>query len=485
MASMRPSEPRIGLCEECEEKTGEIFCKNCSNVFCGECDKTVHVRARKDHVRELMMAGDQALILRSKKQRASVSADTHHVCTACLGRAQAAPTESEAVTLRAHPLDEAVATARTKLALAQAGASSEDVQHHRQHDDKIRELQENLDRAERAAELARKSLHARRLSDARMLATLEALLKRGEQDGEKKPPKPARESIPVVVPVSWAVPNLDALPKPYTISGLFTCAQGLREGRNGRLYIGETQHPRVVGWELHLDDPRATLQPLPPPLPCGYGLPAGGGATTVLPLEDGGLVYAVQERLYGMGSDGKPVWEQFCGCDPWGTLVRDNILYFAAWNCIGNTGAVCWAGLDEVRQKGSFDARRQMFGAEILSQPCGMAFGPHGEVLVADQGTKLIHVFQRRELGMIHVRSLGNTLRLQKPVGVFVDSHQRVYITDRYARAILVLDFVSGALITRIALEHKPWDVTVTSRGNLIVSFFDERGSPSGIQIFG
>ena len=40
------------ICEECETKESVLFCKNCEQYLCPECDKRIHNKgARRNHSR--------------------------------------------------------------------------------------------------------------------------------------------------------------------------------------------------------------------------------------------------------------------------------------------------------------------------------------------------------------------------------------------------------------------------------------------------
>jgi hypothetical protein len=156
---------------------------------------------------------------------------------------------------------------------------------------------------------------------------------------------------------------------------------------------------------------------------------------------------------------GRTAWKRLGLKQPWAAVVVGDAVL------VTENGAARVTMLD----MGS-GVTRATFGEETLKGPRGIAVGPSGEIVVADDpyGTRLVHVFdgQGRPL-----RSLGHK-QLQRPWGVCVDGHGRVYVADLDGRAVVVLDCDSGAVLSRIAVDGDVHGVVATRCGQLVVSVF-------------
>jgi DNA-binding beta-propeller fold protein YncE len=142
--------------------------------------------------------------------------------------------------------------------------------------------------------------------------------------------------------------------------------------------------------------------------------------------------------------------------EPWAAVVLDRDVLLVTE---GRAGRV--AVLDLATGK-----TRATFGSGTLSRPCGIAVGPSSEILVADIGNQLVHVFDHQGRAL---RSLGHGL-LHGPSGVCVDSDGRVFVADSDAQAVVVLDLVSQVMLETIKVDGKPMGVAVTCCGRVLTS---------------
>ena len=116
--------------------------------------------------------------------------------------------------------------------------------------------------------------------------------------------------------------------------------------------------------------------------------PATANATAVLPVADGYLVVS-----YGEGRverTGSTAWKRTDLKGPWAAVV------------VGDTALVTENGRGQVvRLALGSGATVGTVGTGILKNPVGIAVGPTGEIVVADAGTKLVHVswFAARSCG--------------------------------------------------------------------------------------
>jgi hypothetical protein len=109
------------------------------------------------------------------------------------------------------------------------------------------------------------------------------------------------------------------------------------------------------------------------------------------------------------------------------------------------------------------------FGRERLRKPTGIALGPDGTIVVVDPATNGVHVFTM--LGQ-SVRSFGEAV-LRCVRDVCVDSMGRMYVADH--QSVVVLDGANGAVLHSIAIEGMPQGVTLTPRGEIIVSVWNSK----------
>jgi DNA-binding beta-propeller fold protein YncE len=188
--------------------------------------------------------------------------------------------------------------------------------------------------------------------------------------------------------------------------------------------------------------------------------PATANATAVLAIDGdvaSGLI-VVSWNEDRVERTGRTAWKRSDMKDPWAAVVAGDAVLVTEYGA----GRVARLDMDS-------GATRGTFGEGTLKHPRGIAVGAGGEIVVADGGffcTKQVHVFdgQGRPL-----RSLGQG-RLRDPWGVCVDGRGRVYVADYAARAVVVLDEASGAVLATIAVGGKAQGVAVTRRGQIVAS---------------
>ena len=107
--------------------------------------------------------------------------------------------------------------------------------------------------------------------------------------------------------------------------------------------------------------------------------PATANATAVLPVADGYFVVSCDEgRVERTGST---AWKRTGLKNPYAAVV------------VGDTALVTESGGGQVvRLALGSSATVGTVGTGILKYPLGIAVGPTGEIVVADRGTKLVHV---------------------------------------------------------------------------------------------
>jgi DNA-binding beta-propeller fold protein YncE len=154
---------------------------------------------------------------------------------------------------------------------------------------------------------------------------------------------------------------------------------------------------------------------------------------------------------------GRTAWKRTDLKDPWAAVVAGDVVL------VTESVAARVARLDMVS-----GATRSTFGERTLQLPRGIAVAANGEIVVAGgyYGTKQVHVFDEQGQPL---RSLGQG-RLQSPWGVCVDGRGRVYVADFGARAVVVFDGASGAVLATIALGDCAQGVAVTRRGQIVAS---------------
>jgi DNA-binding beta-propeller fold protein YncE len=187
--------------------------------------------------------------------------------------------------------------------------------------------------------------------------------------------------------------------------------------------------------------------------------PATANATAVLAIDGdvaGGLIVVAcgENRVERTG---RTAWKRKDMKGPYAAVVAGDALL------VTELAAARVARLD----MGS-GATRGTFGEGTLKDPRGIAIGAGGEIVVADgySGAKQVHVFDGQGQ---RLRSLGHG-RLQGPCDVCVDGRGRVYVADYHARAIVVLDGASGAVLATIAVKGYARGVAVTRRGQIVAS---------------
>jgi YVTN family beta-propeller protein len=247
----------------------------------------------------------------------------------------------------------------------------------------------------------------------------------------------------------WQVPDLAALtPSRELAEAVFVNPYIISLARDGSILVADYEEgaPAMQVWP----DGTRPSQQLPP---------ATAYATAVLAIDGdvaGGLiVVACNENR--VERTGRTAWKRTDMKQPCAAVVAGDAVLVTEF------GAARVARLD----MGS-GVTRSTFGEGTLKSPGGIAVGAAGEIVVADSGTKQVHVFdgQGRPL-----RSLGQG-RLQYPHGVCVDGRGRVYVADYNARAVVVLDGASGAVLATIAVGGRALGVAVTRRGQIVASVF-------------
>jgi DNA-binding beta-propeller fold protein YncE len=245
------------------------------------------------------------------------------------------------------------------------------------------------------------------------------------------------------------VPDLAALPPACALAGaVFKDPRNISLARDGSVLVADWAAgvPAMQVWP----DGTQPSQQLPP---------ATANATAVLAIDgevaSGLIVLACGENR--VERTGRTVWKRTDMKGPYAAVVAGDAVL------VTENSAARVARLD----MGS-GATRGTFGEGTLKNPRGIAIGAGGEIVVADNGTQQVHVFdvQGRPL-----RSLGQG-RLQYTRGVCVDGLGRVYVADGTACAIVVLDGASGAVLATIAVEGNARGVAVTRRGQIVASVY-------------
>jgi DNA-binding beta-propeller fold protein YncE len=249
----------------------------------------------------------------------------------------------------------------------------------------------------------------------------------------------------------WQVPDLAALTPFRELAGaVFKDPCNISLARDGSILVADC----AVGATAMQVWPDGTqpAQQLPP---------ATARATAVLAIDGdvaGGLI-VVSCSENRVERTGRTVWKRSDMKQPWAAVVAGDAVLVTEYD------AARVARLD----MGS-GATRGTFGEGTLKNPQGIAVGADGEIVVADRSTQQVHVFdgQGRPL-----RSLGQG-RLQWPFGVCVDGRGRghVYVADYAARAVVVLDGASGAVLATIAVGGNAQGVAVTRRGQIVASMW-------------
>jgi YVTN family beta-propeller protein len=190
--------------------------------------------------------------------------------------------------------------------------------------------------------------------------------------------------------------------------------------------------------------------------------PATANATAVLAIDGdihvaGGLIVVAcdENRVQHTGNTRSRGWTRTNMKGPYAAVVAGDVVLVTE----------SWAGRVARLDMGS-GATRGKFGEGTLETPRGIAVGAGGEIVVADDGTKQVLVFD----GIGNpLRSLGQG-RLHNPHGVCVDGRGRVYVADGGAHAVVVLDGASGAELATIAVGGNACGVAVTRRGQIVAS---------------
>jgi YVTN family beta-propeller protein len=246
----------------------------------------------------------------------------------------------------------------------------------------------------------------------------------------------------------WQVPDLAALPPSRELAEpVFTNPCNISLARDGSILVADWWAVGTPAMQVWPDGTQPSQQ-LPP---------ATANATAVLAIDGdvaGGLI-VVSYNENRVERTGRTAWKRTDMKRPYAAVVAGDVVL------VTESGAARVARLD----LGS-GATRGTFGEGTLKSPFGIAVGAGGEIVVADCGTKQVHVFdgQGRPL-----RSLGQG-RLQYPRGVCVDGRGRVYVADYYACAVVVLDGASGAVLATIAVGGYAWGVAVTLGGQMVAS---------------
>jgi DNA-binding beta-propeller fold protein YncE len=248
----------------------------------------------------------------------------------------------------------------------------------------------------------------------------------------------------------WQVPDLVALPPSRELAGaVFKDPCNISLARDGSILVADYAEgaPAMQVWP----DGTRQSQQLPP---------ATAFATAVLAIDGdvaGGLI-VVSYSENRVERTGRTAWKRTDMKRPYAAVVAGDAVL------VTENGAARVARLD----MGS-GVTCGTFGEGTLEYPHGIAVAAGGEIVVADGdffGTQQVHVFdgQGRPL-----RSLGQG-RLQSPCGVCVDGRGRVYVADCNARAVVVLDGASGAVLATIPVWGRACGVAVTRRGQIVAS---------------
>jgi sugar lactone lactonase YvrE len=245
------------------------------------------------------------------------------------------------------------------------------------------------------------------------------------------------------------VPDLAALPPSRKLAEpIFRNPDNISLARDGSIVVADSAEgaPAMQVWP----DGTRPSQQLPP---------ATANATAVLAIDGdvaSGLI-VVSRNENRVERTGRTAWKRTDMKQPCAAVVAGDAVLVTEF------GAARVARLD----MGS-GATRGTFGEGTLKNPKGIAVRAGGEIVVADCGTKQVHVFdgQGRPL-----RSFGQG-RLQWPWGVCVDGRGRVYVADFHARPVVVLDEASGAVLATIAVGGNARGVAVTRRGQIVASVY-------------
>jgi DNA-binding beta-propeller fold protein YncE len=245
----------------------------------------------------------------------------------------------------------------------------------------------------------------------------------------------------------WQVPDLAAFPPSRALAGaVFTYPYNISLARDGSILVADYAKG-AAAMQVWPDGTRPSQQ-LPP---------ATANATAVLAIDGdvaGGLIVVSCDEKR-VERTGRIAWKRTGMMGPLVAVVAGDAVLVTEF------GAARVARLD----MGSGETRGT-FGEGTLKYPRGIAVGAGGEIVVADCGTKQVHVFdgQGRPL-----RSLGQG-RLRSPWGVCVDGRGRVHVADFSASAVVVLDGASGAVLATIAVGGYARGVAVTRRGQIVAS---------------
>ncbi len=202
------------------------------------------------------------------------------------------------------------------------------------------------------------------------------------------------------------------------------------------------------GIQVRPNSSRRQQQQLPPATKCATAVLAIDGD-----LASGLIIVASSQKR--VERTGHIAWKRTDLIQPWAAvLVGDAVL-------VTENGESRVVRLDMAT-----GATRDTFGGGTLKNPQGIAVAAGGEIVVADYGTKLVHVFDWQGQPL---RNLGQKL-LHYPCDVCTDSRGRVYVADSTARKIFMLDGASGALLDTINAGGPAVGVALTHRGQIVTS---------------
>jgi hypothetical protein len=248
----------------------------------------------------------------------------------------------------------------------------------------------------------------------------------------------------------WQVPDLAALTPSRELAGaVFKNPCNISLARDGSILVAD-EAAGVPATQMWPDGTRPSQQ-LPP---------ATAHASVVLAIDgdvaSGLIVVSWNENR--VERTGNTAWKRADMKSPWSAVVvvGDVLL-------ITEHGAARVARLD----MGS-GVTRSTFGEGTFKKPAGIAVGASGEIVVADEGTKQVHVFDGQGQPL---RSLGQR-RQWSPWGVCVDGRGRVYVADGGECAVVVLDGASGAVLATIAVGGSAQGVAVTRHGQIVASVY-------------
>jgi DNA-binding beta-propeller fold protein YncE len=245
----------------------------------------------------------------------------------------------------------------------------------------------------------------------------------------------------------WQAPDLAARTLSRELAGaVFRNPRDISLARDGSILVADWAEgaPAMQVWP----DGTRPSQQLPP---------ATANATAVLAIDGdvaGGLIV--------LACDENRV--ERTGCSAW---KRTDMQHPYAAVVAGDAVLVTVSGAGQVKRLDIGSGKtRSKFGEGTLTNPAGIAVGAGGEIVVADVGTKQVHVFDWQ--GRL-LRSLGHE-QLRDPYGVCVDGRGRVFVADGCASAVVVLDGASGAVLATIAVGGRALGVAVTRRGQIVAS---------------